>query len=433
MNASTANAVPMKEGTVQEEARNIPIADRYDVVVSGAGPAGWSAAIEAGRNGAKTLLLEVNGQLGGVWTSGLLSWILDQANKPGLMRELISRLDQLDARCPIDTGNSLAFDVEKMKLLLETMCMEANVDVLLHSRVVAAIKDKSKRLTHVVTESKSGRQAWQGKIFIDTTGDGDLAALSGCGYDFGNPDDGGSHQPMSLLAVVSGIQFEEIEKFVRRADDKGSISKKYLLEEIVKSGVLPSYLKPGLYPIDKDLYMLMANQEYEFSGFNVKEVTKATLHARRELHEIINGLKSLQGPWSNIRIVQTADQIGVREARRIHGLYTVTQDDLVNGARHKDAVCRVTFGVDVHSVKEVKDPNASYNHGIRSKPYDIPLRALIAKDVGGLLMAGRCISGDFIAHSSYRVTGNAAAMGEAAGRVGAIAALKNKLPQEVNI
>src|SRR5690606_4302024 len=122
------------------EARNIPIADRYDVVVSGAGPAGWSAAIEAGRNGAKTLLLEVNGQLGGVWTSGLLSWILDQANKPGLMRELISRLDQLDARCPIDTGNSLAFDVEKMKLLLETMCLEANVDVLLHSRVVAAIK-----------------------------------------------------------------------------------------------------------------------------------------------------------------------------------------------------------------------------------------------------------------------------------------------------
>src|SRR5690606_20698778 len=150
-------------------------------------------------------------------------------------------------------------------------------------------------------------------------------------------------------------------------------------------------------------------------------------------HKIIDGLKSLQGPWKNLRLISTADQIGVREGRRIHGLYTVTKEDLVNGVRHEDAVCRVTFGVDVHSVKKEEDnADRPYNMGIKSKPYDIPLRALIAKDVGGLMMAGRCISGDFIAHSSYRVTGNAVAMGQAAGRVAAMAANANKLPQEIS-
>jgi hypothetical protein len=200
--------------------------------------------------------------------------------------------------------------------------------------------------------------------------------------------------------------------------------------------VLPSYLKPGLYPIRKDLYMLMANHEYGFSPLNAQEVTRATLHARREVNAIVNSLRSNGGAWKNIRLVATAEQIGTREGRRIHGLYTVNKEDLINGARFEDAVCRVTFGVDVHSVNK-QDEEAGpklkgYNQGIKSKDYDIPLRSLIAKDVGGLMMAGRCISGDFIAHSSYRVTGNAVAMGQAAGRVSAMATKKNTLPQNID-
>ena len=140
------------------------------------------------------------------------------------------------------------------------------------------------------------------------------------------------------------------------------------------------------------------------------------------------------GVWKNLRLVATAEQIGTREGRRIHGIYTVSKRDLVQGARFDDAVCRVTFGVDVHSVSknDEKQDAKGYSQGIKSRDYDIPLRALIAKDVGGLMMAGRCISGDFIAHSSYRVTGNAVAMGQSAGRVTARAAKKNILPQEVN-
>mgnify|MGYP000993607733 CR=1 FL=1 len=188
---------------LHEEGFTTPVKGMYDVVVCGAGPAGVSAAIEAGRHGAKTLLIEAHGCLGGVWTSGLLTWILDHANKSGLMREIESGLiSRHGVSSDIDTGRDLSFDPEIMKLLLEDLCLEAGVDIILHTRVVASVKDNSNRLSHIITESKSGREAWSGKIFIDTTGDGDLAALSGCGFDIGREEDGGM-QPFSLLALIT--------------------------------------------------------------------------------------------------------------------------------------------------------------------------------------------------------------------------------------
>lgn len=122
----------------------------------------------------------------------------------------------------------------------------------------------------------------------------------------------------------------------------------------------------------------------------------------------------------------------MRDGRRIVGRYTVKKDDLVVGARHEDGVTRATFGVDVHATSADHNKNAAIHAtDIKVKAYDIPLRAMIAKDVDGLMMAGRCISGDFISHSSYRVTGNAVGMGEAAGVVAALAATSKRLPQDV--
>ncbi|MDD4441736.1 MAG: FAD-dependent oxidoreductase, partial [Kiritimatiellae bacterium] len=157
----------------------------------------------------------------------------------------------------------------------------------------------------------------------------------------------------------------------------------------------------------------------------------ATLRARRELHALVDGLRGTGGVWQNVRLVSTAEQIGVREGRRLHGLYTVTAEDLRQGARFEDAVCRATFCVDVHALDQNKNKAIDKKVAWRTKPYDIPLRALIARDVSGLMFAGRCISGDFIAHSSYRVTGNSVALGEAAGRVCALAALSGRLPAEI--
>jgi hypothetical protein len=133
-----------------------------------------------------------------------------------------------------------------------------------------------------------------------------------------------------------------------------------------------------------------------------------------------------------MRIVASAEQIGVRDGRRIHGRYTLTREDLVRGVRHADGVARVTFGADIHAATRENNRQQTISHGgFATRPYDIPLRALVAKDVDGLLMAGRCISGDFVAHASYRVTGDAVAMGEAAGAVAALAARGKCLPHEI--
>jgi hypothetical protein len=148
------------------------------------------------------------------------------------------------------------------------------------------------------------------------------------------------------------------------------------------------------------------------------------------LHEIVRALKSLGGVWKNLHLASTAEQIGIREGRRIHGLYTVSTEDVIGGARHADAVCRCHFSVDIHSTDPTQN-KAIAKHHYKALPYDIPLRALIARDVKYLLMAGRCISGSFEAHASYRVTGNAVALGQGAGVAAALSAQHQIPPQDL--
>ena len=174
----------------------------------------------------------------------------------------------------------------------------------------------------------------------------------------------------------------------------------------------------------------MINHEYGVSAMDAGDITRATVGGRAEVNRVVEGLRELGGVWSGIRLVATCEQIGVREGRRIHGLYTVCQRDLADGRRHEDAVCRVSFGVDIHCT----DPAAGKGQEpspIKMQPYDIPMRSLVTRDVSSLLLAGRCISGDFIAHSSYRVTGTAAATGQAAGVAAAVSAERRTAPADL--
>ena len=420
-----------------EAARDVPLVDSCDVLVCGGGPAGVAAAIAAARAGATVRLIELHGELGGVWTAGLLSYVLDAGNKEGVLPELVERLERNAGQRVIQhegydlpwVRGSFFYDAEIMKLTLEQMCLEAGVQMQLHTHVVAAARDGENRLAVALTESKSGRQAWAAKIFVDATGDGDLAALAGCGFDVGHPKTGAT-QPMSLMGLLTGIARCEVEPFVSGGSGTGGAPQAALLAELTRAGVSPSYGKPSLFPIRDDLFALMANHEYGVSALDAAQITRATLRARAELHGIVNGLRALGCPWRKLRLAATGAQIGVREGRRIHGRYTVSADDLIAGRKHDDAVCRVTFPVDVHATDDAGGKSYG-NAGVQSQPYDIPLRALIARDVDGLLLAGRCISGDFFAHASYRVTGNAVPLGEAAGRLAALAALSGRLPQAV--
>lgn len=415
--------------TSLQEQLQTPVVHHADVIVCGGGPAGIAAALSAARQGARTVLLEMHGCLGGVWTAGILSCLIDHIQKPGIMAEIQERLKPLDGLALRSDGvYTSKYDSEAMKLLLDEMALEAGVHVQLHTRVVSARTNADNRLTHVVTESKSGREAWSAKVFIDTTGDGDLAFHAGCGYSIGR-EDSGETQPMSLMAVLTGLDPQEIAPYF---NDFGTNpeGKDNFRKHLESHGHTPTYSKPTLFRIHDNLFAMMANHQYGVSGLSAADLTKATMEARAEIHKIVRTLKRSGSPWDSVMLVATAAQIGVREARRIKGRYTVSVEDLREGRSHPDAICKVNFGVDIHSTNPNKGKDYA-NEGIRVKPYDIPLRAAIAADVDGLMMAGRCISGDFFAHASYRVTGNAVAMGENVGTVAAYAATHDLLPQEV--
>lgn len=422
-----------------EPARAIPLGEEVDVIVCGAGPAGIAAALAAARAGARTRLIEIHGCLGGVWTAGLLTYIFD-FNKPGITREIIRRLDERDARRS-QLPDQFVYEPEEMKVLLEELCVQAGVKIHLHTKVAAAYRD-GRRLTTLITESKSGREAWRARVFIDATGDGDLGALAGCGWDIGQ---GGAEcpcQPMTLntLAMVDDaaalrefISFYHVTPENRKGMwDWHHRATDAFKKEIVRAGIQPSYGMPTLFQVKDNLVMVMINHEYGIKAFDAPAITEATIRARAEVFQVVRGLRKLGGPWKGLQVVATPEQIGVRDGRRIHGRYTVQREDLATGARHEDAVTRATFGVDIHALdRESNDKKAIIHADFKFHAYDIPYRALIARDVDGLLMAGRCISGDFVAHASYRVTGNAVAMGEAAGAAAAVAASSGKLPHEL--
>jgi len=421
-------AAPTRE-TVEEPARQVPVVEKADVVVCGAGPAGIAAALASAATGAKTRLIEVHGCLGGVWTAGMLAWLFHM-DQPGIARRITRELDRRGARIG-PNPNNYSYDVETMKLVLENLCSEAGVGVRLHTRVAAAGRDDKNRLATVVTESKSGREAWRAKVFIDATGDGDLAAQAGCGFDIGQ-EGTGQVQPMTFMALFTVPRAEDVKEFI--SFWQGSGQRKTCLEALDqafrRAGFEPSYGRPTIFQVRDNLLALMINHEYGVSAIDARQVSEATVRARAEVNKATAALRSLGGPWAEARLVATAEQIGVREGRRIHGRYRVTVDDIKSGARHDDAVCRVTFNVDIHSTSAAAGRGLS-DGGVKVKPYDVPVRALIAKDMDGLLMAGRCISGDWYAHASYRVSGPSVAMGQAAGALAALSAATGRLPHDV--
>jgi hypothetical protein len=390
-----------------------------DVIVCGGGPAGVAAAIASARKGAKTILIEQYGVLGGAMTSSLVGIILDYRNKTGIMKEIVDRLEKTDAQY-----SARVYDAELMKVTLDQMCEEAGVNVRLYTRVTGAkvSHGKDRAIEYVTTESTSGTEKWYAKIFIDATGNGDLGAYAGCGFDLGQAETG-KMQPMSLLCTVTGISKDSLlaHKFLAQTGLTSRQAKVNLNKEFERAGIKCSYKLPTMFPVRDDLFAVAMNQEYGYSSLSAEEMTKATLDGRKEINTIVENLRKLGGMWAGIRIVNSAAQIGVREGRRIHGMYTLTTEDITKGAKFEDAVCKVTFNVDVHSLDSGQSGYSTAE--VKSKPYDIPLRCLIAKDVDNMMMAGRCISGDFYAHASYRVIGDSVSIGEAAGKVAAESAM----------
>lgn len=409
------------------EALNTRVRGRYDVIVVGGGPAGIGAAISAARHGAATLLVERFGCMGGMWTSGLVNPLFDYENKGGIVQEIVDRVNA--AGMNSRSGHMYTFDMEYMKVLLDRMLLEAGARVLLHTYFCAPLME-GERVTGVVVENKGGRAAYLSDVVIDCTGDGDVAARAGAPWKMGREEDG-KCQPMTLMFKLGNTDYVQ-----RYPYPHGNHCELFdLMEKGLRDAGVESFdfnfTKPCLLRLPgQHTGVMQMTHVRGLSAIDPEELTRAEMEGRELVQEAMDFFRKYLPQLEHAQLDQTAAMIGVRETRRIEGLYEITYADLEAGRVFEDGLCTCAFGVDVH---EPDGKGQAHDHKtFHTKPYQIPYRSLVPRGVEGLLVAGRCISADFIAHSAHRVTGDCVAMGQAAGIAAAMSAKEKALPSQLD-
>jgi hypothetical protein len=398
-------------------------ARRAAVLVAGGGPAGLGAAVAAARRGAKTLLIERYGFLGGMATAGLvnpfMSW--HAGGEPlvaGIFQEMLDRMAVKGGFAAPRAPH--AFDPEVFKLAADEMCAQAGVQVRLHS-LLATVRSQGAKTTSISTEGKSGRERWGADIFVDCTGDADLAFRAGVPCDFGREGDRLA-QPMTLNFRMAEVQVErmpsaaEINRLFHQAKAEGRLS-------CPRENVLWfRTTRPGVVHFN-------TTRVTGKSGVDAEDLTAAENEARRQAHEIARFLVSDVPGFERAYLQQTGTQIGVRESRRIRGDYVLTEEDVISARKFPDGIARCNYPIDIHNpagsgtvIREV--PEGDY--------YEIPYRCLLPLGMENLLVAGRCVSATHEGQSSLRVMPQCFAMGEAAGTAAALALHQGITPRQLS-
>ena len=414
-------------GEYIHEQRQTPVAGRYDVIVVGGGPAGVGAALASGRMGKKTLLVEQYGFLGGMWTAGLVIPVWDWENKGGIMQELV---DEINAQGKNSSAGPLyTFDIEAMKLLLDRKMRSCGVDLLFHTMFADAVMEGT-AIRGILVENKSGRQAYLAPVVIDCTGDGDVAARAGAPCWIGRDSDGAT-QPMSLMFKLGNMDY--VQNMDHFPSEDGCTELFYYMRHAAAQAGLTDYAfnfeRPYILrlPTPHQGIAEMTHVRGK-SGLDAWELSAAEQEGRELVAEAMRFFTSYMPQFRDAFLEQTAPQIGVRETRRIRGEYVLTIEDLLKGAQFDDGICTCAFNVDIHQ----PDGQSQEGMDIPIRPYQIPYRCLVPLQVEGLLVAGRCISGTYEAHASYRVTGDCVAMGQAAGTAAALALEQGLTPRALD-
>ena len=403
--------------TVKRKSSEVPVKYNTEVLVIGAGPAGFSAAVTAARNGRKVMLVERGGYLGGMWTLGLLSPYFDNRNKGGLNREIQNLLTGRNAWGGLW---DISYDHCQMIMALDEIACAAGVDMLLHAMAQEPVMEGSK-VKGVIVATKSGPAAILADIVIDCSGDGDIAAAAGADFNIGRDGDGMT-QPMTVMFKVGGVKDDyprdDIIGWYRELIKK--VDEQELLREI-------PYDFPAIIKLPrKGEALLQWTHVKHRCGADADDLTAATLEGRKQVRAAMKALENIKEVIGDVYLLDLPEVIGVRDTRRIIGDYYIQDEDITSGVKFADSICRVTFGVDIH------EPDKREQTVERHKGFHIPYRALLPSGVDNLLVAGRCISGSWKAHAAYRVTGNCVAMGEAAGLAAATALSENCSPREIS-
>ncbi len=375
--------------------RKIPVRYDADVVVIGGGIAGASAACAAAKSGASVVLVERFAETGGMLSTGGVANFCGQIEEQGeVFDEILAGLKRFNAR--EEGGRKCVFHYEMLALVLQEMLLGRGVKLLLHTRLVDVIV-KNRNVSECIICGKSGMEAIRGKVFIDCSGDADLARFAGFSTTKGDKD--GHQLPMSQISFVREI--DEKDTFIQTpADFYHPIRNK---EDLPMTSIWPD--GPGGKALKIKIPM--------FDSTSTESLTQAEIAARRRLMEVLYYYQSVEK--KNWRFTHWSPIIGIREGCRITGDYVLTVDDLRAGKSFDDGVARGTFYLDGHKPTDDKRTYILPQDQLHVPPYQIPMRSLIAKDSDNLLMAGRCFSADQLALSSARVSTSSSMMGQAAG------------------
>ena len=411
-----------------EPARQIPVSAETDVLVVGSGPAGFSAAINAARQGAEVMLLEAAGATGGIATIGMMSHFTGSV-KSRFYEELLSRMAERNEGEQKGV-RTVTIDTEQLKTLCLDMLAEAGVKLRLYTMACGAIVEDG-QVKGVVTESKSGRQAILAKVVVDATGDGDVAASAGVPYHKGRESDG-LMQPVTIMFKVAGVDYERAVfpgSFETTVDTPRGELQALAREKLpFPAGHVLLYRStlPGVVTCN------MTNS-IDIDGTDAVSLTHGEQVCRSQLNAIVAFLREYVPGYENCFLISSASLLGVRETRHFKGLYTLTQEDILNRTLFEDWVVReARFNFDVHNLTGASlDKTGVQKYFPKDNYYSIPYRCLLPEGVDGLLLAGRNISGTHMAHSNYRVMPMCVAMGEAAGVAAALAALRGIDPKDV--
>lgn len=409
------------------ENRQTPIIGSYDVIVAGGGPAGIGAALAAARHGKSVLLVEQYGFLGGMWTAGLVTPIWDWENKGGIVQELVDGINEMGMN--EYAGPLYTFDIEAMKLLLDRKMKQSGVKVLFHTYICDVMMDNN-TVKGIIVENKSGRSAYSAGIVIDCTGDGDAAARAGAQYKVGRESDG-AVQPMSLMFKIGNMDYiQEMEHFPVPIEytelfyHMQLAAKRHGLDDYEFNFQRPYILKlPTMHQGIAEMTHIRNR-----NPLDAEDLSAAEIEGRELVAEAMRFFTSYMPQFKYAFLEQTAPQVGIRESRRILGEYILSIDDILKGAKFNDGITICEFNVDIHQPDGNSQEGWKYVH----RPYHIPYRSLIPLKIENILVAGRCISGTYEAHASYRVTGDCVAMGQAAGTAAALCLDHKTTPRQLD-
>jgi hypothetical protein len=429
---------------------------QYDVIVIGSGPGGFPAALAAARNGVKTCLIEKNPFLGGLAASGM-PW-LGMADKhgeqivKGIPHEIIEKLRADNAaseyvQCSAH-GGYVTIDPEPFKLLLGEVCLEAGVDIMLHSLSTEPVIHGN-TVNGVIIHGKEGVSVIYGKQIIDATGDGDIAAAAGCEYLLGNSQ--GEMQPATMLFRIAQVDMSRFFEYLRNNPDECSVHDGYEAKITVDDIVghrhfcfagLPRKLKEAEEREGFQATLGRANfstnpfpgtitvnctRIHMINGTSTKDLTSAEFKGRRLANDFFRFLSRYVPGFENACMIGSNYQIGVRESRHIKGIDSLAEADAVACRSREDGIAKGAYAIDIHDSKNMK---------IHLRPiethFDIPYGCIVPFERDGLIVSGRAISVDPIAFGASRVMGTCMAVGQAAGTAASVCVKQSRQPRDLD-